>query len=127
MIVWSVIRPSEHFTELARLFAVLVLGVAIAPFPPSKDFTETAALAVDQLHEMHRSNGVLIENLSAAIPMVPEVQHVLGRASDELDRQRYQFITQTSYWAKVSPGTADEVVKTRGIGKTTLMKLERDL
>ncbi len=108
------------------------LGVAIAPVPRPADFTTLAVVAVDDVAELRRSTGALIDDLSTLMASdelgdKPATVAGLLRVEQELRRQSYQLIREISRWATISPGSADEIVKNRLTSEAMLKKLDNKL
>jgi len=124
----GLIAPGNVALALSGVF----LGVAIAPVPRPADFTTLAVVAVDDIAELRRSTGALIEDLSALMTSdklgdKAATVAVVVRVQQELQRQSYQLVREISRWATISPGSADEIVKNRLTSEAMLKMLDNKL
>lgn len=110
----------------------IALGLALAPSPRPTDFSGVAVIAVNAIAERARATATLIENLdtvagSDELSGAPVAKLRLAMVQQELERQRQSQVQEFALWARVSPGSEDEIVKNRQTGAAMLEKLEREL
>ncbi len=110
----------------------LALGLALAPSPRPQDFSGVAVVAVNAVAERARATATLIENLDSVLGSpeledAPLVKLRLVMVQEELQRQRGSLVQDVALWARVSPGSEDEIVKNRQTGTAVLQKLEKEL
>lgn len=108
----------------------VALGLIMAPTPKPADYADIAAIAVDEIAEMSRSTGALIERL-ATVAVLDELTGAttakvhLALVEQELARQQDVHVREIARWSRVAPGSDDEIVKGRETTASILKKLER--
>lgn len=118
-----------YTARFTMVVAPLILGLVWAPAPKPKEFSETAAIAVDNLSEMRRASIALADDISERLIDDSDNANksLHFRIIQELNSQRGQIEREISRWARVSPGVEDEIVKGRKTHAAILRKLEGEL
>ena len=110
----------------------VALGLVLAPTPKPADYTDIAAIAVDEISEMNRSTNALIDRLNTVIASdelsgAKEAKIHLLLVQDELLRQVRTQMREVGRWGRVAPGSEDEIVKGKQTNAATLKKLEMEM
>lgn len=139
---WAVSRAAAFETEknawavplgnVGLTVSGVLLGLVLSLSPKPVTYTEVAVIAVDEMAELNRSTGSLVDRLaelaqSEELLNAPVSRLQLALISQELESQGNVQLREIARWSRVAPGSEDEIVKGRETTAAILRKLEREV